>query len=216
MSQPLSDDKWDRQGRAEILRKFATRIEEWERPVTPDSVIPSTLRDIADTLDEQHYADAEHEHLGCSVVKTGIYAPKSIPSSIASTSAAAGLAEEIEGHCQQRQSAGLGLLGRSSMGGREFTIDEQNMVVAALRAFVPSATLSSPRWTDTAEAAFEKWWQNWRQQNLYPNTQRMRDAARAVYESLTSGSIDTMVEQLREQGHLRDTDGPASNDIGHT
>lgn len=68
--------QYDRQGQAEILREFATRIEEWDRPITPDSVIPSSLRDIADTLDKQHYIDAEHEHLGCPTAKTGIYAER--------------------------------------------------------------------------------------------------------------------------------------------
>ena len=55
---------------------------------------------------------------------------------------------------------------------------------------------------DDAEAAFEAWWQKWRAANLYPNTQRMRDAARSVYESLAYSNIDRAVEMLREQGHL--------------
>lgn len=58
------------------------------------------------------------------------------------------------------------------------------------------------KYSEAAEAAFEKWWQKWRAANCYSDTPRMRDAARAVYESLAYSSIDTMVEQLREQGHL--------------
>lgn len=32
------------------------------------------LRTAARVLEAQHYADIEHEHLGCPVAKTGIYA----------------------------------------------------------------------------------------------------------------------------------------------
>ena len=33
--------------------------------------------EAADALEHQHYADIEHEHLGCPVAETGIYAPRS-------------------------------------------------------------------------------------------------------------------------------------------
>lgn len=32
------------------------------------------LLEAAEALEEHHYADAEHEHLGCPMAKTGIYA----------------------------------------------------------------------------------------------------------------------------------------------
>lgn len=35
------------------------------------------VKEAACHLREQHYIDAEHEHLGCPTAKTGIYAPKS-------------------------------------------------------------------------------------------------------------------------------------------
>lgn len=72
------------------------------------------------------------------------------------------------------------------------------------RDSVSSATACS-EWTPAGEAAFEKWWQTWRVANGYPNTERMRGAARAVYASLTSSSLDAAVEQLRSQGHLQES-----------
>jgi len=63
-----------------------------------------------------------------------IAAPRPIRSG---DSESASLANEIEQYCQSRESAGLGLLGRSSMGGREFTADEEAMVVTALRTLSP-------------------------------------------------------------------------------
>lgn len=61
---------------------------------------------------------------------------------------------------------------------------------------------SSDKYGEAAEAAFEKWWQSWRAANGYPNTERMRDAARAVYESLAYSSTDSAFETLFKQGHI--------------
>jgi len=61
--------------------------------------------------------------------------------------------------------------------------------------------------SDKINEAFEAWWQRWREQNGWPNTQRMRDAGRSVYEALAYSNIDAAVEQLRAQGHLNE---PAS------
>jgi hypothetical protein len=41
----------DYSGQAALLRSFAARIRDFNRPITPDSVIPHTLEDIADELD---------------------------------------------------------------------------------------------------------------------------------------------------------------------
>jgi hypothetical protein len=38
--------------------------------------------EAADELEHQHYADIEHEHLGCPVAETGIYAPRFAEQSI--------------------------------------------------------------------------------------------------------------------------------------
>jgi hypothetical protein len=47
--------------------------------------------------------------------------------------------------------------------------------------------------SDKINEAFEAWWQGWRQQNGWPNTQRMRDAGRSVYEALAYSNIDAAV-----------------------
>lgn len=41
-----------------------------------DKVLLNLLGDVLEHLKDRQYEDTEHEHLGCSVAKTGIYAPK--------------------------------------------------------------------------------------------------------------------------------------------
>lgn len=60
----------------------------------------------------------------------------------------------------------------------------------------------TPRWTDAAEAAFEKWWQSWREANGYTNTQRMRETARAVYVEIAYSPLTAAVENLAAEGNL--------------
>lgn len=107
-----------------------------KRNLRPESLTLIQLDDLETAVISN--SPIQREHLLAAIRMARTQRGQTTPTEVERTSEAAGLAEEIEGHCQQRNSAGLGLLGRSSMGGRELTIDEQNMVVAALRAFVPS------------------------------------------------------------------------------
>jgi hypothetical protein len=38
------------------------------------AAVDYTIQEAADALEGYHYADLEHEHLGCPLAKTGIYA----------------------------------------------------------------------------------------------------------------------------------------------
>jgi len=56
-------------------RRFISK--EGEAMETPDVTLAELLEGAANALEESHYAELEHNHLGCSVAKTGIYAEKS-------------------------------------------------------------------------------------------------------------------------------------------
>lgn len=50
--------------------------QKWLEAIDTVITLASQVEQLKQALEEFRYAELEHEHLGCSVAKTGIYAPK--------------------------------------------------------------------------------------------------------------------------------------------